>query len=192
MQLRREKGLCYFCDEKFSFTHKCPNRQLLFLQLEEESEDSTKSQVQLQIVSDSEQNIDHHLSLNALKGGIGIGTTRFLAYIDKLAVTVLIDGGSSDNFLQPRVAKFLKFPIEPAPMFKVMVGHGNYMEAEGVVKQLRVQAQGNLFQLPVFLLPISGANLILGASWLNTIGPHIADYDALQLKFLMAGKFHTL
>ena len=22
MQLRREKGLCYFCDEKFSFTHK--------------------------------------------------------------------------------------------------------------------------------------------------------------------------
>ena len=192
MQLRREKGLCYFCDEKFSFNHKCPNRQLLFLQLEEENEDSTKSQVQLQTVSDSEQNIDHHLSLNALKGGIGIGTIRFLAYIDKLAVIVLIDGGSSDNFLQPRVAKFLKLPIEPAPMFKVMVGNGNYMEAEGLVKQLRVQAQGNLFQLPVFLLPISGADLILGASWLKTIGPHIADYDALQLKFLVAGKFHTL
>jgi len=36
MQLRREKGLYYFCDEKFSFTHKCPNRQCLVLQLGEE------------------------------------------------------------------------------------------------------------------------------------------------------------
>jgi len=25
MQFRGEKGLCYFCDEKFSFSHKCPN-----------------------------------------------------------------------------------------------------------------------------------------------------------------------
>jgi len=45
MQLCREKGLCYFCDDKFSFNHKCLNRQLLFLQLEEENEDSNESQV---------------------------------------------------------------------------------------------------------------------------------------------------
>ncbi|RDY09463.1 hypothetical protein CR513_06176, partial [Mucuna pruriens] len=25
MQLLREKGLCYTCDEKFSINHKCPN-----------------------------------------------------------------------------------------------------------------------------------------------------------------------
>jgi hypothetical protein len=31
MQLRRDKGLCYWCDDKFSFTHKCPNRQLMML-----------------------------------------------------------------------------------------------------------------------------------------------------------------
>ena len=26
MQLRREKGLCYFCDDKFTFNHKCPQQ----------------------------------------------------------------------------------------------------------------------------------------------------------------------
>ena len=56
---------------------------------------------------------EHHLSLNALKGGRGVGTIRFMAYIDKLPVKVLVDGGSSDNFLQPRVAKFLKLLVEP-------------------------------------------------------------------------------
>jgi len=52
-----------------------------------------------------------------------------MAYIDKLPMTVLIDGGSSDNFLQPRVAKFLKLPVEPATQFRVMVGNGNYLTA---------------------------------------------------------------
>ena len=69
------------------------------------------------------------MSLNALNGGVGVGTIRFMAYIDKLPMTVLIDGGSSDNFLQPRVAKFLKLPVEPATQFRVMVGNGNYLTA---------------------------------------------------------------
>ena len=73
-----------------------------------------------------------------------------------------------------------------------MVENGNYMLAEGMIKQLKVQAQGNIFKLPIFLLPIYDADLILGASWLKKIGSHIADYDKLQLKFLFNGKFTTL
>ncbi|WVZ05912.1 hypothetical protein V8G54_019258 [Vigna mungo] len=134
----------------------------------------------------------HHLSLNALKGGLGVGTIKFKASIGTLPVTVLIDGGSSDTFLQPRVAKFLKLPIVQAPTFRVMVGNGNYMEFEGLIQDLKLHAQGNVFQLSAFLLPISGADLILGASWLKTIGPHLADYETLQIRFLYGGKFNTL
>jgi len=72
------------------------------------------------------------------------------------------------------------------------VGNGNYMQAEGMIQQLRVNAQGHVFTLPVFLLPISGAYLILRARWLKTIGPHLANYDSLQIKFLHQGKFTTL
>jgi len=77
---------------------------------------------------------DHHLSLNALKGGLGVGTIKFIAHVGTLPITVLIDGGSFDNFLQPRVAKCLKLRIEPTPMFKVMVGNGHYMESEGLIQ----------------------------------------------------------
>ena len=125
MQLRREKCLCYFCDEKFSFNHKCPNKHCLVLQLDEEENESEKQSQD----DTTEQEIpireDHHLSLNALKASLGFGTIKFEAYIDNLSVTVLIDGGSSDNFLQPRVAKFLKLPVVQAPRFRVMVGNDN-------------------------------------------------------------------
>jgi len=115
MQLRIEKGLCYFYDEKFSFNHKCPNRQLYVLQLVEDdstaSEHITNESVESAVVKVD----DHRLSLNALKGGLGMGTIKFTAHVGKMHVKILIDGGISDNFLQPRVEKFLKLPIEKAP-----------------------------------------------------------------------------
>ena len=55
-----------------------------------------------------------------------------------------------------------------------------------------VTAQGNTLQLLTYLLPISRADLILGARWLKTIGPHLTDYDALNMKYLHKGKLAIL
>ena len=94
--------------------------------------------------------------------------------------------------MQPRVAKFLKLPIEPAPQLRVMVGNGNHMTAEGFVKGIQVQFQGHTITVPVYLLDISRADLILGAKWLSTLGWHLANYNNLQLRFCHNGKLITL
>lgn len=43
-----------------------------------------------------------------------------------------------------------------------------------------------------YLLPVAGADLILGSSWLATLEPHIADYAARSIKFYQDGKLITL
>jgi hypothetical protein len=43
----------------------------------------------------------HHLSLNAMKGNSGVGTIRFTGRIRKIDVQILVDGDSSDTYLQP-------------------------------------------------------------------------------------------
>jgi hypothetical protein len=118
---------------------------------------------------------EHHLSLNAMKGTSNMGVLRFAGSIEHIGVQILIDGGSSDNFLQPRIAKFLKLPIESGPQFNVLVGYGVVMTAEGVIQNLPLEIQGHKLEVPVFLLPVAGADVILGASWLATLGPHVAD-----------------
>ena len=60
MQLRREKGLCYWCDEKFSFNHKCPNRHLMLLQAikDEPAQEENQAQptdVEVQPIPDQQQ-----------------------------------------------------------------------------------------------------------------------------------------
>lgn len=134
---------------------------------------------------------EHHLSLNAMKGTSNMGVLRFSGSIGHIQVQILIDEGSSDSFLQPRIAKFLKLPVEPAPIFKVLVGNTEKMTAEGLIKNLPIEVQGHKLEVPVFLLPVGGADVILGASWLATLGPHVADYAALKLKFCLNGKFVT-
>jgi hypothetical protein len=104
----------------------------------------------------------------------------------------LDDGGSSDNFIQTRVAQVLKLPIEPATNLRVLVGNGQVLNAEGKIQQLPLQIQGNEIKVPFYLLQISGADVILGSTWLATLGPHVADYAALTLKFFQQGRFITL
>ncbi|MCH79841.1 retrotransposon protein, partial [Trifolium medium] len=196
MQLRRDKGLCYWCDEKFSFTHKCPNRQLMLLHYDDTDEipeiDTGTQPPDLTTNSLATNFPEHHLSFNAMKGTSHMGILRFTGSIEQIKVQILIDGGSSDNFLQPRIAKCLKLPVEPASSFRVLVGNGEIMTAEGMIKHLPLDIQGHKLEIPVYLLPVAGADVILGASWLATLGPHVADYAALTLKFFLEGKFVTL
>ncbi|CAJ2652754.1 unnamed protein product [Trifolium pratense] len=175
---------------------KCPNRQLMLLQYDDNEEEnvveipSDSSDVAINTLETTQP--EHHLSFNAMKGNSSMGILRFSGTIEHIQVQILIDGGSSDNFLQPRIARFLKLPIEPGPVFKVLVGNGEIMTAEGVIQNLALNIQGTELQVPVFLLPVAGADVILGASWLATLGPHVADYASLTLKFFINGKFVTL
>lgn len=100
MQLRREKGLCYFCDDKFSFSHKCPNKQLMLLELHDDPDTLiSTSSAAINLTADNEEMIEHHLSLNALHGATGMGVIRFKGYIGPISVSILLDGGSSDSFI---------------------------------------------------------------------------------------------
>ncbi|XP_054822342.1 uncharacterized protein LOC129320773 isoform X2 [Prosopis cineraria] len=68
IQLKREKGLCLTCDQKFSATHHCPNRQYLMLQYEpdETIEDSMEEETQGEARMDTAEL--HHLSMNTIHG----------------------------------------------------------------------------------------------------------------------------
>jgi len=140
MQLRRETGLCFTCDAKFSPSHRCPNKQYLLLQLEEDED--FKLEPDPHQIQSSEQ--EHHLYFNTLKGAAGIGTMRFQGIINGVKVQVLLDSGSLNNFLQPRIAHCLKLAIEPTSKFQVLVGNGNSLIVECMMREVEVQIQGTL------------------------------------------------
>ena len=103
-------------------------------------------------------------------------TFRMNGNIKHQMISILVDLGSTHNFLQPNVAKLLRLPILAIQPFRVMVGNGEFLECTGCYKQVAITIQNINFHIDCFVLPIKGADLVLGVQWLKSLGPVTVDY----------------
>jgi hypothetical protein len=132
---------------------------------------------------------DAQLSLHAMSGSISQNTFRILGTIAEKQVTILVDSGSTQNFIQDRVAKFLGLPVTPATHpFKVMVGNGSTLECTTQCANINFTIQGNNFVSDFFILPLGGAEVVLGVPWLVSLGPILMDYTTLLMRFTHLGR----
>lgn len=116
------------------------------------------------------------LSLQALDGTSSLQSLRFHGTIWRNLMMVLMDTGSFHNIMQPRLAKHLQLPISPIKTFPVMIGDGSHLICNGQWTNVPLLVQNHLFTLPFYLLPIQGADLVLGMERLRTLGPIISDF----------------
>lgn len=193
MQIRKAKGLCFNCDEKYSPQHKCPNKRLLLLSWDDQHNE--ESELPILLEPDNTEELErslHSLSLNAMHSMASTGTMRFMGNLHGKQVHILLDGGSDESFIQPRLAHFLRLEVLPAPSFRVLIGNGQSLEVEGRVEHLHVTVQKHDLEFIAYLLPVKGAEIILGAAWLAMLGPHIADYSTRTIHFTHQSNLITL
>ncbi|XP_058757747.1 uncharacterized protein LOC131631003 [Vicia villosa] len=184
LQERRAQGLCFNCDEKFIPGHKCAaGKFLLLLDDDDDSFIQDTHDQQGTTVSTESNETYFQLSPQAAIGQFFPKTLKFNGFINGLTVTVLIDTGSTHNILQPRIAQHLKLSTTPIPNFSVMVGNGSKLHCSGLCPQVPITLQNNLFTIPFHLLPIEGADVVLGMEWLRTLGPLVADFSIPKISF---------
>lgn len=71
--------------------------------------------------------VNSHISLHALLGYSSSEILRLNGAIKSKEHTILIDRGSTYNFIQDRLVKFLGLPITQSSCFNVMVGNGEHL-----------------------------------------------------------------
>ncbi|XP_058769067.1 uncharacterized protein LOC131642924 [Vicia villosa] len=185
LQERRAQGLCFNCDEKFIPGHKCASKFFLLLA----EDDITEYEQLAEISSDTElpttdpSHTYFQLSPQALTGQFSPQTLKFQGVINGLPVMVLVDTGSTHNILQPRLAQHLNLPTSSIPQFSVMVGNGSHLNCKGICQDVPIILQNQQFSLPFYLLPIEGADVVLGMAWLRTLGPINADFSVPSITF---------
>ena len=114
---KRSKNLCFYCDQKYTPGHKCSG-QLFSLEVlgdEEGSESVGEEVVQLEeemlehVVE--EQTVCPQISLNALAGVNTFHTMRVKGHVGKQVIHILVDSGSTHNFVDIQCAEKLGCPI---------------------------------------------------------------------------------
>jgi Retroviral aspartyl protease len=160
MQVRRQQGLCFNCDEKFTPDHRCKGRSTL-LYLEGVEEDSGDSDNQNPVLTEPEST-EPEISLNALLGRYGAKSMRMVGHIQSQPVQVLIDGGSTNNFISRRAAQFLNLTFAPTQLFRVRVGNGEALQCTTYCQAVSLYIQSHLFTTYLFILDLEGSDVVLG------------------------------
>ncbi|KAL2243763.1 UNVERIFIED_CONTAM: Retrovirus-related Pol polyprotein from transposon opus [Sesamum indicum] len=129
VRAKREKNLCYRCDEPYVPGHKCRYRQVYMLLKDEGTRDSEEDKQGRQTTeAELEKEEDVSVSLHAMKGNFHYRTLRLEGTVEDKEILILINSGSTHCFLDEKVANLLGCKLEKThPM---MLGLYNPIELD--------------------------------------------------------------
>ncbi|VFQ78701.1 unnamed protein product [Cuscuta campestris] len=178
---RDAKGLCYNCDEKWVKGHSCGRFLLL---LEDDDEEEILSSVDDTVLSADVSSL--HSLVMAPR------SLRMSGMLGAVVVDVLIDGGSTHNFVHTSLVARAQLPVSNIPPFRVYVGNDESLLCTRQCLNVSLLLQGFQFTVDVYVLPIHGPDMVLGVQWLQLLGRVTHDYANLIMEFTWQDKAVSL
>jgi hypothetical protein len=190
MAERQLKGLCYNCDDKYFLGDKC-KEQNIFMAI---SKDVSEEDVEAPLVSVSPKptnitppsdppEVELVISLNALTGFFSLQTLKLIGYIKHMRVIILVDSGSTHNFIHRRISQETNCYICVVNNFQIMIANGGFMKCGGRCENVCLQIGEYHLKSHMFVINMGGCDIVLGAEWLRTLGPILMDFKELTMQF---------
>ncbi|KAA8524512.1 hypothetical protein F0562_010935 [Nyssa sinensis] len=99
------------------------------------------------------------ISVHALSGSLSYKTMRIKGKVKKNMVIILIDSGSTHNFLDPVMAKRTGASIQFTNPLAVVVADATKLQSKAMVKDFQWVMQGITFTTDMRLLPLGGCDM---------------------------------
>lgn len=125
------------------------------------------------------------MSMHAFNGTSDYRTMKVKGSLKGKMVHVLIDSGSTHNFIDLTVAKRLGCRMEEVHPFAVSVGDGSKVHSSFMSREVHWKMQGVDFRADMLVIPLGGADVVLGIQWLITLGDIRWNFSQLKMEFQM-------
>jgi len=102
------------------------------------------------------------ISCNALTGITTPQTIKIEGHIKKKKVIVLIDSGSTHNFIHCKIDKELNFFLYPTPECQVMVANRGTINFSIKCHNSKLSMGEYVLNSPMLSIPMGGADVVLG------------------------------
>lgn len=189
---KRRKRLCFSCDEPYNPGHKCKTPHLFMLLPSEEEVEECEEEVcgELGHKDLMDEGVTHeaHITLHALSEHSKNNTIRILGMANGKFLKILIDSGSTHNFMDPKSANRLRATMQSTKPITVYVADGFKVHSNQECVGFHWTAQGEEFSNDFKILPLGGIDAVLGVQWLKDFNPTTFDFKELTLSFIKNGK----
>ena len=172
-RIKQEKGLCYFCDQPYGRGHVCPIKQTQLFTLEIPGLDEVENINEAEPGDLDEGWTSNEGSLvelnarepcifvNALSGHHGCQTMWIIGFYGKTPLHILIDIGSTHNFIDIVIAEKIGLRKETISTQSVTVADGNNLICTAICKGFTWRIKETEFQSDVWLIPLGGCDMVV-------------------------------
>ncbi|KAJ4911735.1 hypothetical protein Rs2_06356 [Raphanus sativus] len=173
MAERKASGLCFNCDDLYNPRHVCsPALFHIVIVLDGENQDD-------ELIDNEELKI----SLNVMNGENTERTFQVQADINKDVGWILLDTGSTHNFIKSSMVEKLGIPMNRRPWWFVSLPDGGKCQIAGLCHGVSMNVQGHSFKADCFAIPLTGFDVVLGIRWLNALGRVVWDGPNRTVEF---------
>lgn len=132
------------------------------------------------------------LPLCSMAGITTTWTIRLHGKIREREITILIDCGASHNYISEKLVRELELPVDKRRKFGVELGNGWRQESEGRCTDVEVEFAECRIKIDYFAFTLGSVDLILGMTWLGTLGVVRMDFGQMSMEFELEGQQVTL
>ena len=156
---RSRLGLCWWCPEKWVEGHNCRGKFLVYMGMDEETDEEIGEDENAQDTQIVTADISH---IYAMEGRQKEDAIELIGSVGAEEVRILVDTGSSHDFLHPRVAERLALPLQKIRPFRVYVGNGESLLCSWTSPQTRIVIQKHVFLWTFIYCRFTGRMLFWG------------------------------
>jgi len=158
----RAKGLCFWCDEKFIPKYKCKNKRLYSPCIVGDEDDEVKHNNGFKKETFIHEQITPHISINTLEVVISFLTSRVSGQVDKHPLFILVNSGSTHNFINIYLANKLQYNLIAIKPLTMEATNRETMLCTTVCKDFKWKIQRVNFMADEFTVELNNYDMMLG------------------------------
>ncbi|RWV83713.1 hypothetical protein GW17_00054643 [Ensete ventricosum] len=168
---RSTKELFWHWDEPWSHEHHCKKGRLLMSEpVKDEDNETSEEALEPKEEVMKEESQPANYVVHALADYSNPQMMNVGGLLKEQLITVLIDMGSTNNFLNSKVATCLALQIEGCNKFNVKVIDDRIFNCDQQCSRVKLLLQDQKVVADFFLLPIDDYEAVLRIEWLITLG----------------------
>ena len=90
-----------------------------------------------------EEEAELEITLYTLVGSPTIGTMKVKGRVKTVSLAILVDSGSTHNFIDAAVVSVIHGPVDESQILEVKVANGDTIKTQGLCKEVPVCIQGH-------------------------------------------------
>lgn len=100
-----------------------------------------------------------------------------------IPILILVDSGAAHNFISKKLVAAIGWPVEETKPLQIKLGDGFKVVVHGKCLGVKIELENTEIAVDTLRFDLEGIDVVLGISWLTSLGEMWVDWGKQCMKF---------